>query len=586
MARRAYLAAAAMLALPALLLVHASFVPVEVGATIAAGNTHVFTLTAAEPLVLESEYVVRPSGDGGDLTVGADLVVSLNGAEVARLAASQLFVVNRAMPVAPAAGVRVGTNRLDVVLDGPPGYTGELTVRIHNYTGINPNFPRAFVVPDAALAHRLATTPPVAHAARLVVILLLSLALARALVPLAAGLAPTAGAVALASPSVLLWAALGYSLLTPQHVWLSAGAALALVLVPAALWTAAHGLRRHARTIALATAVTVIALVACELGLRLLNLAVPSPVFYSDGYNRFRGRPGAAFLGTELNSRGFNDVEHTEARPAGVASRVVALGDSMTFGVVPYDANYLTLLEEALGRDAEVVNMGVPGTAPADYLSVLVNEGLAFDPDLVLVNVFVGNDFEVPRRRLSERSYLATGVYYFWTLLTAGAPAETVFEESGPDYNDAAPSFSAERYLEIAVDRAWVYDDAAEIGPGLAAAVGAAAGIRDIAARAGADTLVLILPDETQVDSAFAARVADAYGASLDFARPSRLLAEALTAAGIAHLDLLPVFAAAGADTRLYKPRDTHWNLAGNRLAAEALAPAVRARLDGATDAR
>jgi cell volume regulation protein A len=58
-----------------------------------------------------------------------------------------------------------------------------------------------------------------------------------------------------------------------------------------------------------------------------------------------------------------------------------------------------------------------------------------------------------------------------------------------------------------------------------------------------------------------------------------RAIAAALSAQGVEVLDLLPAFAEAGQQTRLYKPRDTHWNLAGNRLAATVIAPAVRARL-------
>jgi hypothetical protein len=41
-------------------------------------------------------------------------------------------------------------------------------------------------------------------------------------------------------------------------------------------------------------------------------------------------------------------------------------------------------------------------------------------------------------------------------------------------------------------------------------------------------------------------------------------------------LDLLPLFAEQGRQTRLYKPLDTHWNRAGNRLAADAVARELR----------
>ena len=37
----------------------------------------------------------------------------------------------------------------------------------------------------------------------------------------------------------------------------------------------------------------------------------------------------------------------------------------------------------------------------------------------------------------------------------------------------------------------------------------------------------------------------------------------------INYLDLLEPFKAKSQTTRLYKPNDTHWNIAGNKLAAE-----------------
>ena len=78
------------------------------------------------------------------------------------------------------------------------------------------------------------------------------------------------------------------------------------------------------------------------------------------------------------------------------------------------------------------------------------------------------------------------------------------------------------------------------------------------------------------------AEVARAWGRSLegiDFARPSRVLAEALENAGVATLDLTPAFQSAAPVTRLYKPRDTHWNVAGNRLASEAIVAVLRESL-------
>ena len=41
---------------------------------------------------------------------------------------------------------------------------------------------------------------------------------------------------------------------------------------------------------------------------------------------------------------------------------------------------------------------------------------------------------------------------------------------------------------------------------------------------------------------------------------------------GVPVLDLLPLFREGSRDRRLYWPRNTHWNAAGNRLAGQTLA--------------
>ena len=54
----------------------------------------------------------------------------------------------------------------------------------------------------------------------------------------------------------------------------------------------------------------------------------------------------------------------------------------------------------------ELINMGIPGIGPREYLAVFIHEGLQLKPDMVLLSFFIGNDFlettkvnrqEVPR---------------------------------------------------------------------------------------------------------------------------------------------------------------------------------------------
>ena len=67
--------------------------------------------------------------------------------------------------------------------------------------------------------------------------------------------------------------------------------------------------------------------------------------------------------------------------------------------MVPHQFNFLTPLEKELSHcgKIEVMNMGIPWLDPEDYLSILVHEGLEFNPDLVMVCFFIGNDFLAER---------------------------------------------------------------------------------------------------------------------------------------------------------------------------------------------
>jgi len=85
----------------------------------------------------------------------------------------------------------------------------------------------------------------------------------------------------------------------------------------------------------------------------------------------------------------------------------------------------------------------------------------------------------------------------------------------------------------------------------------------------------VLIPDEMQMNTALqraALKKLRVTEPEMDFALPNRLLSQALRKAGIPCLDLLEPFRAASSRMRLYKPQDTHWNLAGNKLAAELLA--------------
>jgi len=116
---------------------------------------------------------------------------------------------------------------------------------------------------------------------------------------------------------------------------------------------------------------------------------------YNTPFGLVPHRPTEGSIG-RTNSSGFRDRERTRER-ASAASRIVALGDSFTWGAgITYDDTFVTLLEQKLQAEqpgAEVMNLGASGFQPDEYLSVLTWHGLQYHPDLVLMNFYIGNDF-------------------------------------------------------------------------------------------------------------------------------------------------------------------------------------------------
>ena len=84
------------------------------------------------------------------------------------------------------------------------------------------------------------------------------------------------------------------------------------------------------------------------------------------------------------NGEGLRDREHSYERPPAVL-RVLALGDSFTFGEgVPYGERFTDIAENALDG-VEIINAGVPGWGIENELVYLELEGVRYRPDWVVV---------------------------------------------------------------------------------------------------------------------------------------------------------------------------------------------------------
>lgn len=188
-------------------------------------------------------------------------------------------------------------------------------------------------------------------------------------------------------------------------------ASLAPSLEPAALTppgrlkSCLHSLFRAEHGLALGS------LLACLIGLLALEglMRVADPGYlgrlsatsldelhrYSEVYG-WELRPGARLqdhgLWTSVNAAGYRGPELPRQHVAG-HTRVVLLGDSITFGTYVGDGQtFADLLNGGEGR-LEVVNLAVQGYGLEQSLLRLEREGLSYAPDLVVLNVCLANDF-------------------------------------------------------------------------------------------------------------------------------------------------------------------------------------------------
>ncbi|MFP6745085.1 MAG: SGNH/GDSL hydrolase family protein, partial [Alphaproteobacteria bacterium] len=124
-------------------------------------------------------------------------------------------------------------------------------------------------------------------------------------------------------------------------------------------------------------------------------------------------KEGKAYL--RYNEAGFRDHRHTLAKPDGVF-RLAVLGDSFTEArALPLGATFWSLAGRGLGAcpalsdaSVEVLNFGVSGYGTAQQLITLRSSVLVYEPDLVLLAFYSGNDVGNNNRALdghADRPY-------------------------------------------------------------------------------------------------------------------------------------------------------------------------------------
>jgi lysophospholipase L1-like esterase len=278
-------------------------------------------------------------------------------------------------------------------------------------------------------------------------------------------------------------------------------------------------------------------------------------------------------------------VESSPEDPS--ASRILVVGDSFTFGVgVDAEDTFPQVLETRLAGVApggwEVRNGGVGGYGPLRTERLLRARQAAWDPDVLVHALYVGNDLlDVRPSSFLEEPRIEKG------RMVAGGEARHVRARLYLRTHSHLYAFLRERLYGL-YRRTPLAERSQPLDPmGLAEWVGpirevtwpaAARSIEEIATWArlrGTRYAVMVIPARYQVDDESWARYRKGWGLAddaFDRDHAQREVVELLQRLDVPYLDLLePMRQATSEGSRLYYEADRHWNAAGHALTARLL---------------
>lgn len=150
----------------------------------------------------------------------------------------------------------------------------------------------------------------------------------------------------------------------------------------------------------------IMGLLLAEIGFQLIGVVVPetilsdvepAQIYQYDPTLSWELIPGSESrhktidydVGYKINDNGFRDNKDYSLPKKN--KRIITIGDSYTFGIgVNNDQTFSKILEKETG--CEVLNMGVPGYAPSQYLLGFEMKGLDYKPDMVILSIHMGTD--------------------------------------------------------------------------------------------------------------------------------------------------------------------------------------------------
>lgn len=272
----------------------------------------------------------------------------------------------------------------------------------------------------------------------------------------------------------------------------------------------------------------------------------------------------------------------------GIVYRILGVSDS--FGVMGDEHNYHWILEEILkkrGIPAEMINFSACGYSPGEEIELVSRFAPPYQPNLFLHGLYLGNDlqssivnadrvfvFGVPLLRFTGPSLIRPWFHLSFRLLrwfARNVPNELMrLHERLSGLPNT--TFSGAQFFEIELGNLMTCKRDAPFMMNWEKTLNQIHQMQDLAHSLGAEYVMVLLPDQCQVNPAMLDQVVKRFGldpADYDLDLPQVYLKEDCKHRGIPCLDLTSAFREQSSTGVLYNWHDTHWNEAGNQLAAE-----------------
>lgn len=286
----------------------------------------------------------------------------------------------------------------------------------------------------------------------------------------------------------------------------------------------------------------------------------------------------------EISAQGLpHSPEYTIPKPANTF-RILALGDSVTHGVgIAPEYKFVRLLQTALQQrypdsTIEVLNGGTDDYGAEQELLWLQQRGLRFEPDLIILTVYMNDGRPLERSNAITTSSFnllmsRSAAYYYYSQAVRGLLIQQEMTQADfrfrykDDFNAGAWINDPGALTELirAADQDW---GLAWTEAGMAAMQDSLAALFDFVESRDIPLLVSLTPVAVQVQAEV-----EPTGSIGDLEQPQRELAAFTEARGVPLVDLLPMLRAHRSEALFFD--QAHYTIAGHALVAQALLAAL-----------